>query len=178
MTAPSPLPHALVTLTRVTHAHTAVLADLHDACFTHQPWHRPWDQAAMETILGLPGARGWLALAPSAGDGNPGTPVGLLLLQVAADEADILTLGVLPGAWRRRGIARRLLARGAAALRSAGVTRLLLEVAEANASAVAFYQAEGFAEVGRRHAYFTGEPGLARDALVMARPMETGAAVF
>lgn len=132
----------------------------------------------MEAILGLPGARGWMALADAAGngDGDPGAPVGLLLVQATMDDADILTLGVLPGAWRRRGLARRLLGLGAASLRADGITRLVLEVAEDNAGAVAFYRAEGFAEVGRRRGYFTGEPGRARDALVMARPIDPGIA--
>ncbi len=133
----------------------------------------------MAVILGLPGARGWMALAGTAeagdGDGDPEAPVGLLLVQAAADDADILTLGVLPGAWRRRGLARRLLGLGMAALRVDGITRLVLEVAEDNTGAVAFYRAEGFAEVGRRRGYFCGEPGHARDALVMARSILPGA---
>nr|WP_281396676.1 GNAT family N-acetyltransferase [Roseospira visakhapatnamensis] len=141
---------------------------MHAACFADQPWHRPWDRAAMDSILALPGVAGWLAVHEA-----PPAPVGLLLVQAVVDEADILTLGVLPGCWRRRGIARRLLAHGDASLRAAGVTRWSLEVAEDNAGAVSFYRAHGFVEVGRRRGYFTGEPGRARDALVMARALTT-----
>jgi len=151
-------------------AHAPVLAAVHLACFTDQPWHPPWDQAAMDSILGTPGVTGWLAVADDASAGAP-TPIGLLLVQAAVEDADILTLGVCPGPWRRRGVARRLLAEGSAALTDAGVTRLLLEVAETNTGALAFYHAAGFAQVGRRREYFTAGPGPARDALVMARDL-------
>jgi ribosomal-protein-alanine N-acetyltransferase len=46
---------------------------------------------------------------------------------------------------------------------------MFLEVAEDNAAGQALYLALGFAEIGRRPAYY-GKPGLARkDALLMSR---------
>jgi len=115
----------------------------------------------MATVLSLPTTRSWLALSPSS------APVGLLLVQCVPPEAEILTLGVRPGPWRRRGVADRLLAEAGAVLADAGVTDLFLEVAAANTGALAFYRQAGFAEVGRRAGYYGTDGPSPVDAVVM-----------
>lgn len=81
------------------------------------------------------------------------TVVGYAIAQYAADEGEILNLGVAPDR-RRRGIGHDLVEAMLARLREEGVRNVFLEVRESNASAQRVYAALGFAEVGRRNAYY------------------------
>jgi ribosomal-protein-alanine N-acetyltransferase len=107
-----------------------------------------WDEAAFASLLGLPGR---IALVAAEGE----DPAGFVLLGVAADEAEIITLAVLPRA-RRRGIGRALAMAAAAHAAASGATRLFLEVAEDNGPALALYAGAGFVAVGRRRGYYGG----------------------
>ncbi len=91
-----------------------------------------------------------------------------MLVQVAADEAEILTLAVRPSA-RRTGVATRLIEKAAARIVAAGGRRLFLEVAEDNAAGRALYARLGFEPVGRRPRYYARPDGPAVDALLLAR---------
>lgn len=135
-------------------AHADVLATLHAGCFAV-----PWQAAAMIELLVTPGVHATIA---QAGD----QPAGLVMMRVAADEAEILTIGTLPP-WRRLGIAGHLLRAAREQAAQAGALRMFLEVAADDPAAVALYSGQGFAPVGRRRSYYA--PG--RDALVMARPL-------
>lgn len=133
------------------------LAALHAACFPD-----PWSASAMAALLATPGCFGVLSI-------TSGHLSGFLLARVAADEAEILSIGVLPD-HRRQGIARQLLAEAASRARERGAARLFLEVAADNRAARALYLREGFAQVGRRpHYYRYGNRTI--DALVLARPL-------
>ena len=55
---------------------------------------------------------------------------------------------------RRGGVASALLDACVGAARAGGANRLLLEVREDNAGALAFYAARGFTEVDRRPRYY------------------------
>lgn len=123
-----------------------------------------WGEAAFASLLALPG-RIALVAAQSAG-ADPAGPVGFVLLGLAADEAEVITLAVLPPA-RRRGIGRTLVAAAASRAAAAGAGRLLLEVAEDNAAALALYHGAGFTAVGRRRGYYARAGG-AVDARVLA----------
>lgn len=131
-----------------------VLAAVHGEAFPHDPWKAE----ALRDLLAMPGA---LALVATAG----GQPVGFILLRRAADEAEVITLAVMPRL-RRLGVARRLLEAGLQHLAPQGVTRCFLEVASDNKPARGLYLAGGFAEVGRRAAYYQTPAG-PRDAIVM-----------
>jgi ribosomal-protein-alanine N-acetyltransferase len=105
----------------------------------------------MTLMLEMPGAFGfWQAEG------------GLVLARVAAEEAEILTLGVVPRA-QRRGLGGALLR--AAMVRAAGLgaRAMFLEVAEGNAPARALYTAHAFSKVGRRRRYYPN----GGDALVL-----------
>lgn len=136
-----------------------LLAALHAACFADA-----WSARSLATMLAAPGTFGLLAL-----DGED-EPAGFVLARGTADEAEILSLGVLP-AVRRRGVGRRLLEVAMARLAAAGVRRLLLEVAESNEAARALYAGVGFGQVGRRAGYYREGPRLTA-ALIMARPLD------
>jgi len=148
--------YARVRLAWASFEHAAELAQLHALLFA-----QPWDAASFRRLLHHPGGAAWLARV-----GPPPDAAGLILGRIAADEAEILTLGVSP-AHRRHGIARRLVAALAGTARKAKAKRLFLEVGQMNAAAVALYAGLGFRQVGRRAGYYEHGPG-GEDALVLA----------
>jgi ribosomal-protein-alanine N-acetyltransferase len=89
--------------------------------------------------------------------------VGYLCLWEIGHEIHITNLAVHPE-WRRRGVARRLLAAALAGGVARGVSLAFLEVRPSNTRALALYESLGFQVIGRRNGYYfdTGE-----DALVM-----------
>jgi ribosomal-protein-alanine N-acetyltransferase len=133
----------------------ALLAALHQVAFPADPWN----DSAMARLLAMPGAFALIAMQAAE-------PAGFVLARVAADEAEIVTLGVAP-AHARRGIGRHLLAAAAAEAARRGAARLFLEVADTNHAARRLYTAGGFREAGRRRRYYPD----GTDAVVLARPL-------
>ena len=129
-------------------ADAPALAALHAAAF---PPALAWGADTIAMVLALPGSFGLCR------DG-----AGLVLARMAADEAEILTFGVVPAA-RRRGHGAALLQGALAVARARGAGAMFLEVAAGNAPALALYTREGFAEVGRRRRYYSD----GADALVL-----------
>ncbi|BBK39719.1 N-acetyltransferase GCN5 [Allostella sp. ATCC 35155] len=129
------------------------LALLHGRCFPAEPWHA----TEWEVLLRQPGVR-----VAATVDG--GQPAGFILTRHAADEAEILSLGVLPEC-RRSGAGRRLLEDALTAL-PVPVATVFLEVAVDNPAALALYAGAGFRPVGRRPAYYRTNRG-AVDALML-----------
>jgi ribosomal-protein-alanine N-acetyltransferase len=138
----------------------ALLAALHEAGIGAAGPH--WSEAAFATLLALPGRQALIA-------GDAGEPLGMLVLGHAADEAEILTLAVLPAA-QRRGVGAALVAAAQRVAARQGATRMFLEVAADNAAARALYAAAGFVPVGLRRGYYERAAG-AVDALVLALPL-------
>jgi Fur family ferric uptake transcriptional regulator len=126
-----------------------------------------WSAESLRALLDSPGV---FALAA----GVARRPVGFILIRIAGEEAEILTLATAQS-HRRRGVASALV-RGAAELAAKGGARgLFLEVAENNVAALALYAAEQFADVGRRVGYYVR--GAARlDARVLRRDLNSNAA--
>lgn len=127
------------------------LAGLHAACFTTP---RPWSAAEIDDLL----AQRFVFLVQA--------PSGFLLGRVIADEAELLTVAVAPGA-RRQGTGRHLLEEFAQTARTRGAGTAFLEVAEDNRAALALYAAAGWRESGRRRGYYLQPDGQRRDALVL-----------
>ena len=94
-----------------------------------------------------------LCLIASAVDDSGGAPAGFLIARKAADEAELLTLGVAP-AFRRMGLGRALLNEASAMLRASGARQLFLEVEEGNEAALQLYRSLGAIPVGRRPRYY------------------------
>ena len=82
-----------------------------------------------------------------------GGVVGYVVAHCAADEGEILNLGVAPG-HRRHGIGRALVQQALVSLAARGVRSVYLEVRQSNAPARQLYQALGFSEVARRAEYY------------------------
>ncbi len=137
---------------RASSHHAAALAAIHAAAF---PPRERWGADAMALQLGLPGAFG---LIDARG--------GMVLARVAADEAEILTVAVLPEA-RRQGLGRSLLEAAAEQAVARGAVALFLEVSTANGPAQALYATCGFVPVGRRRRYYPD----GADALVLRRAL-------
>ena len=138
----------------LTTAHAGLIAGMHHVSFAE-----PWSEKAMAELLAMPGCFGWLAA-------EDGVPQGFVLARIAADEAEILTIMVLPP-YRRRGFAQELLARVAAYAKSQAVGKLFLEVALSNAEGLKLYTKVGFVQVGRRPRYYAN----GGDALLLARAL-------
>jgi tRNA threonylcarbamoyladenosine biosynthesis protein TsaB len=132
-----------------------ILAPLHEEAFAGDARGEVWNAQSFRELLAMPGA---LCLLAVSGD----QPVGFLLLRIAADEAEVITLGVKPRL-RRLGVAETLMRAGLAQLAERGVARCFLEVAEDNAAARALYAGLGFTAVGHRRGYYAA----GGDAVVM-----------
>lgn len=128
----------------------SLLAEIHASAF---PPAQAWPADTMATLLDMPGALGLLAEAD-----------GMILLRLAADEAEILTFAVRPAA-RRTGMGRALLETGMVLLAAQGARTLLLEVAEGNEAALALYTKAGFTRAAMRRDYYA--PG--QHALLLRR---------
>lgn len=126
---------------------TALLAELHHCCFS-AIWDRPWSAKSFADVLAMPGASGLIA----ALDGDP---IGFGLILQAADQVELLLLGILPEQ-RGHGLAGALLDELLLAAKARGAVRALLEVAEGNQAALACYTRSGFSICGRRKQYYPG----------------------
>ena len=128
------------------------LAEIHAACFP-----RPWHNAAFKDVLAGPGVS-LLAVE-----------LGVIITRQAADEAEILTLAVLPEA-RRKGVGRYLLLRAMRQAYDAGAAVMHLEVAADSTAARRLYEHAGFSQTGCRAGYYAGI-----DAILMQAELGTEA---
>lgn len=122
-------------------AFAEVYAALHRRCFAEG-----WSARAFAELLAGPGVAGAIAEVEEA-------PLGFVLCRAVLDEAEILTIGVLPEA-RGAGAGAALLRHAEAAARGCGATRMFLEVSVTNRAALALYARAGFQEVGIRRGYY------------------------
>ena len=137
--------------------HAGEIGELHAGLFD-----KAWDAQSIARLLEHPGSIAFLARL-----GDPMQTVGFILSLLAADEAEILTLGVHKDRQRRQ-IGRRLVEAMARAAKKAEARRLFLEVSEANKAALALYRRLGFLEVGRRKGYYERPGSPPEDALTLA----------
>ena len=98
-----------------------------------------------------------------------GALLGWAGVMVVGDQAEILTVGVVPAA-RRRGIARTLVANVLTEARRRGAVEAFLEVRVDNAGAIALYENEGFTRLGTRRGYY--DAGRV-DALTMRKELSS-----
>jgi ribosomal-protein-alanine N-acetyltransferase len=135
---------------------SARLAAIHAASFDDA-----WTADAFARLLASPGC---FALAAQWED-DADDPTGMILVRVAGDDCEIITIGVHPES-RRHGVATLLLEHSAARALGLGAQRQVLEVGVENAPALALYASLGFAECGRRPGYYGGTGG---DAVILER---------
>ena len=127
-----------------------------------------WSDASILQTLSHPGS-----VALVAGAGTPRQIGGFALAQVAADEAEILSVGVAKD-WQRNGVGLKLIHGVMRAAAKSGARRAFLEVAESNAAALALYRKAGFAETGRRKGYYAKPGAKAEDAILLGVAVAAG----
>lgn len=127
-----------------------------------------WSETGLLRLLKADAARGFQAHCD-------GAVAGYILAFAAADEAEVLALCVA-ARHRRKGLARALLRQLSRQLAAGAIISLHLEVRASNLAARELYSRNGFAETGRRKAYYTGAGGApAEDAITMStdlRPLQ------
>jgi len=129
---------------------------------------------------------GWPAaeLAASCSDANRavlkatdgGLLAGFIILQFAADEAEILAIAVAKDR-RRHGHAASSLRAALRACQSRFISCIYLEVAESNSPALKLYEKFGFVEIGRRENYYRSPSFGPQAALIMRRDTKLPAPV-
>ena len=134
------------------------MAQLHALCFDAPP---PWRAEDFAGCLSSP-------LVFVVADAQ-GVAYGFALGRVVADEAELLTLAILP-TLRRQGRGRALLAQFHSQARQRGAQSAFLEVSARNAAACALYVAAGYQPVGRRAGYY----GPGHDGVVMRLGLDAG----
>lgn len=131
------------------------LAQLHAAAFANQ---RPWSAAEFESLLTSPHV---FAITRDH---------GFALGRVVVDEVELLTIATAPTA-RRRGTGRAILTAFETEAKQRGALVAHLEVAADNSPALALYSAAGYAESGRRSAYYRRNTSPAADAVILQKPL-------
>ena len=127
-----------------------LLSRLHSETFLNEAWEESWFKKEASNS----NKRFFLAETPA------GEIVGMLVLSVVLDEAEILTIGVSLR-YRGQGIAKALLQMAY----QEKIGSLHLEVAADNTAAINLYQSEQFSQIGRRPNYYSN----GADALLMMR---------
>ncbi|GAB3660033.1 GNAT family N-acetyltransferase [Nocardioides korecus] len=133
-----------------TEVRDATAADLDDvvrleaACLGRDAWSAGLVEAGLRAELPTVGY-----LVAEAG----GAVVGHAVTSLAGDVAELQRIAVAEEA-RRHGVASALLAAVLSRAVAAGAERVLLEVREDNAGAIAFYARSGFVELARRRRYY------------------------
>ena len=97
--------------------------------------------------------------------------LGFCLSMVAPDVVHILVIAVAPTN-QRSGLGRMLLKQAIDTAQRQGLEGLLLEVRPSNSKALAFYDAQGFVQIGRRRDYYPVGKGGREDALVLKKTLE------
>ena len=140
-----------------------VLSDIHAATF-----RRGWSGAEFEALLLQPGVYALIASYRNAFGWR--MPAGFILYRIVVDDAEILSVAVVPEC-RRRGIARLLLEEAMRHVYREGAQRVHLEVEDANVAAIGLYRRMEFRESGRRPGYYVQGRERPGGALVMLRQL-------
>lgn len=151
-------------------------------------WHRPMTHADLDAVLALevqaypyPWSRGNFIDSLAAGyttelrlDAQDRL-LGYFVALPGFREMHLLNLTVAPVV-QRTGHGQALLQRLLAIARARTDEALWLEVRPSNGAALSLYRRLGFADVGRRHAYYPAVNQQREDALVLRLGLRAGAA--
>jgi ribosomal-protein-alanine acetyltransferase len=120
----------------------------------------PWTERNFQDAI----TSGYLSLVAR----EHGHVCAFAIARTLVDEAELLLIAVTPGE-RRQGVAALLWIELAQRLRTAGATKVFLEVRASNAPARSFYGSRGFAQIGLRKNYYPNgvHDGDREDAILM-----------
>ena len=122
-----------------------------------------WSTEGVREMLSIPGTVACVIA-------NADQPAGVALGRQAADEFELLFLGVL-ATYRRNGWGAQLLDWQLAYAVSGAATCCYLEVARGNGAARALYDKAGFQRVGVRLGYYRDSKDLRHDALLLCKTL-------
>jgi tRNA threonylcarbamoyladenosine biosynthesis protein TsaB len=139
-------------------------ADLHEVFeLETQVQSFPWSRQNFEDALKA-GYEAWVLRSESG-------LLGFCLAMLAPDVMHILVIAVSP-AQQRQGLGRLLLDQCLQTARQQQLEGLILEVRPSNLVALAFYQTEGFTQIGVRRDYYPTGKGQREDALILKKTFE------
>ncbi len=143
---------------QVTETEAGILTEIHAKCFPNY-----WNQEAFTDFFSVKNTFAYLVEAGAV-------PVAMLVYRATFEQADVLTIAVLPE-FRRRGIARQLVEMLIKDCREQGVEKIFLEVEVGNDHAIKLYEDNGFKQVSRRKLYYQQLDGSLTDGLVMQKKL-------
>ena len=126
----------------------------------------PWGRLAFEGELTCQNACNYIVKSSAGRAGDQ--VIAYAFFRMAADELHLLKIAVTP-AWRRQGIAARLLERCFASRAARGTASVHLEVRPSNTAAIKLYLKLGFKMVGKRPQYYEDTK---EDALLMMKNLK------
>ena len=110
-----------------------------------------FSRGAMRGFAEAPGAV--TVLAEAENHGAQGELAGFCITQLDERTGYVVTLDVAP-AWRRRGLAQRLMAEVESKLHSAGAEKMELHVFTGNEGAIRFYESIGYTQAGTANDFY------------------------
>ncbi len=134
------------------------VARLHASCFD-----RHWGKAEFARLLVQDNV---ICIVANEVGRPQAAPLAFALARFAAEEAEILSIGVEP-ARRGKGLARKLMDEMIRQLHAQQAVSLFLEVDSDNTPAVSLYRNMHFEEVAERPSYYSSDAGKKSTALVM-----------
>ena len=129
-------------------------------------FRRPWGRLSFEGELTCQNSGNYVVKSDANGTGDQ--VVAYAFFRRASDELHLLKIAVSP-AWRKNGIATRLLERCFAFSAKQGTTSVHLEVRPSNIAAIELYLKLGFEAIGRRHKYYADTK---EDAVLMMKNLK------
>lgn len=139
-----------------------LLSTIHEICFENSP-EQSWLKQEFQNLMSIAGTISYVISIN-------GQPIGFVLIREIPDEAEILTICILPK-WCNNGYASYLLEWIIKKLQHKSFKRLFLEVRENNGAAVKLYKKYTFKVIGRRKGYYNSHQADKIDALVMHREL-------
>jgi ribosomal-protein-alanine N-acetyltransferase len=146
----------------VTAREAELLTQIHRECFANY-----WNLDAFNDFFTVAGT---YALLAEERESDSPVPAGMAVYRISHEQADIITLAVLP-AFRRQGIARMLLIGAMEDAARLGAKAMFLDVEDGNTPAIKLYETFGFRQVNRRKLYYRQKDGSFTDALVMTKKL-------
>jgi len=134
-----------------------------------------WNRRQVADALSMPNTHALVIdesgdeIVSEPGTVDPREPVGFVLTRHAADEEELLLIGVAPQ-HRGRGLAQTLIDRMFGSAQNRGVARVFLEMRDGN-PAVHLYRKVGFEPIGQRPQYYRLSSGERVDAITFGKAL-------
>lgn len=135
-----------------------ILTKIHIECFP-----RYWNRQAFTDFFSVENTFAILVE-------NYDQPVAMIVYRIVFEQADILTIAVLP-AFRKKGIAKKLIGDALEHCKKLGAKKLFIDVEVGNEAALKLYENTGFKQISRRKLYYQQLDGSLTDSLVMSKKL-------